>query len=305
MKNLCKIILVAFIAVASWDEVVANDNHNALFGVDTSKEMIAFSDTIQGKFGENGKKSVCEKLSKTDIYPEINNKYGDWAVMGEFFYNNNSYSIEQLENLLGLQIYYMDIKRDDKENVCTYVMTTDKSYMDTQITQQELARFEKFLFEHEIYESYDTNNESRESYIAALKFFKYHNKIEVFYAKTTLEKLNEFIRALQILNDKSDECSPIAIYSFLYGKAQTADIRSAYKEVRSDCLLNTMSQDNRLMYCSLPTQIIKKAPAGTIAAEMRKLDCNAEASKCEQYTKELRTIIHFVADKLHYKLDYD
>lgn len=229
MKNTQKIFvaicMVAFSLghIFAFDEnaVIINDSggYNALFGIDTSKDII--SDIIKGQLGENVGQSVCEKIDKTDIYPEIDIRDENLQIIGDFFYGFDSYSDKQMENLFKIHIDYMEIKRNDNESVCTYIIAIDKSYMNTRMTKDELKRFDDFLLKYKLPIDREYN---REYYLDILKFFKHYGKMDAFYDDNALaiKVFKAFLRlegevARHIEGGK--DYALIAMYRFANGEA--------------------------------------------------------------------------------------
>ena len=112
-------------------------------------------------------KSVCENVDIGVLFYATSKSLS----IGEFFYkvndeNYDSFSKKYLANndmtnkfmkhtlsLLGTHTHYTEIKRSDKEIVCAYKLTFD--YLKTQITEQELERFERFAAENDMYDWYN------------------------------------------------------------------------------------------------------------------------------------------------------
>ncbi len=297
MKNTQKIIFAIFMVAFSLghifafdeNEVIINDsgNFNAIFGIDTSKEVI--TDTIQGQLGENSGKSICETLPKTEIYPEIDAQSDDLQIIGDFFYGYDSYSVAQIENLFKIRIDYMEIKRKDNESVCVYVISTDKSFMDTKLNSEEVERFEDFLLENELYND-------RKYYRDILKFFTRYGKADAFYDDNDLaiKVFKAFLRlegevGRDIEGDK--DYAPIAMYRFVNGEALTEE--PPYSKLRFD---DKQLSEFRATRRDFPYKLTQKNVQ----------DCHyPNMPNCKRYEKELRTIIHFVKDKIadwHYIL---
>lgn len=125
-------------------------------------------------------------------------------------------------SLLGAKTYYTEIKRSDKESVCAYKLVFD--YLNTQLTEQELERLERFAAESNAYDWYN-RDDNKEHILYALKFIKYHNKIdELVYdriGKNT--RLDEY--ALHPLKELGGRLFSIAKYDMsiikmVYGKVQ-------------------------------------------------------------------------------------
>lgn len=109
--------------------------------------------------------SVCKKLSYDDIiskFPTLD--YG------------NNLTNEQVDVLLGRKLYVKEIKRSDKESMCVYKLGFDS--LKTKLSKQELESFERYLAENDWYNSYENN---KYIYLAAVKFSKFRNALEEIY----------------------------------------------------------------------------------------------------------------------------
>lgn len=122
-------------------------------------------------------------------------------------------------SLLGAKPYYTEIKRSDKESVCAYKLVFD--YLNTQLTEQELERFERFAAENNAYDWYN-NDDNKEHILYALKFIKYHNKIdELVYDR--LGK-NVDLSELKELGGRLLGIGDMRIVKMIYGKVQMGDV---------------------------------------------------------------------------------
>lgn len=123
-------------------------------------------------------------------------------------------------SLLGAKPYYTEIKRSDKESVCAYKLVFE--YLNTQLTEQELERFERFTAEYNAYDWY--NNDDNKKYIlSALKFIKYHNKIdELVYDRLGKNaSLGEYaLHPLKELGGRLLGIGDMRIVKMIYGKVQ-------------------------------------------------------------------------------------
>lgn len=295
MKNTQKIFLAIFMVafalgrIFAFDEnaVITNDSssYNALFGIDTSKEII--TDTFQGRLGDNSGQSVCETLPKTEIYPEIDAKSDDLQMIGDFFYGYDSYSAEQIENLFKIRIDYMEIKRKNNESVCAYVIAIDKSFVNTKLSSDEVERFEDFLLENELYDD-------RKYYRDILKFFKHYGKMDAFYDDNALaiKVFKAFLRLegeVESATESGKDYAPIAMYRFANGEALD---EPPYSKLRFG---DKQLSEFRATWRDLPHKLTQKNVQNCLYQHL---------PNCKRYEMELRTIIHFVADKLDYELWY-
>lgn len=86
-------------------------------------------------------------------------------------------------NKLVMRYYNAEIKKSDKETICVYMVTTGQGYLDTELTPQEIEQFERFLVEKSHDGAYERFEKNKEYFLKVLKFFKYHNKLDVLYNK--------------------------------------------------------------------------------------------------------------------------
>lgn len=301
MKNTQKIFLAIFMVafalgrILAFDEnaVITNDSssYNALFGIDTSKEII--TDTIQGRLGDNSGQSVCETLPKAEIYPEIDATSDDLQMIGDLFYGYDSYSAEQIENLFKIRIDYMEIKRKNNESVCVYVIAIDKSFWDTKLSSDEVERFEDFLLENELYLENALYDE-RKYYRAILKFFKHYGKMDTFYDDNDLafKVFKAFLRLegeVECATESGKAYAPIAMYRFADGEALD---EPPYSKLRFG---DKQLSEFRATWGDLPHKLTQK----------NLQNCHyPNLPNCKRYERELRTIIYFVKDKLSDELWY-
>ena len=166
-------------------------------------------DSTQGKFGEG--QSVCNNAKKEDIfishYGIMFNKIGNLS---------GGLSAEQVEKILNAQISYIDIKRNEKDNICGYVMTMDNTYSKVTLTSQEIGQLERALADNNQYRYYESSKEVKRDYYTALKFLKYIKRWNIPNDKNGLEALDSLGQTLSYLNS----AEPVAIHNFLFGKKQ-------------------------------------------------------------------------------------
>ena len=301
MKKTQKIFLaICMVALSlgrifAFDEnaVIINDsgNFNAISGIDTSKEII--TDTIQGRLGDNSGQSVCETLPKTEIYPEIDANNNSFERIGDFFFGFDLYSAKQVENLFKIRIDYMEIKRKANESVCVYVISTDKSFMKTKLSSEELERFKKFVVEYDIYDNY----RGEKYYLNVLKFFKHYGKIEAFYDNNALAS-SIFMTFLKLegefesATESGIDYAPIAMYEFV-DKEVLAE--PPYSKFKFDYGEYIYLNGHRVSWRDLPHKLTQKNVQNCRYPHL---------PNCKRYERELRTIINFVKDKLSNELWY-
>lgn len=183
-----------------------------------------FVDSTQGKLGEGN--SVCNNLSKEAVFSAYYRDGGYFSKLGSFIFSGE-YSIAQVENLLNAQVHYMEIKRDEKESICAYVMATNTAYKQVKLTSQEIARLEKALADNDKYSEYEKRKVRKDEYYTALKFLKYHNKFTVPSESVGLKALQDLTNVLwsiDMLDTNHIMARNIAIIRMLYGKAQSEKV---------------------------------------------------------------------------------
>lgn len=178
--------------------------------------FFGFTKSATGKFGEG--QSVCNNINKSDIFPR---HYGEnFRNVGRFIGITDA---TQAESVLGAQIHYIEIKRSDTESICGFVLATNKDYNSVKLTSQDMANLEKALAEGGEYKSYEQSKERQAAYHTALKFFKYHNKMESLPNSSgeliTMQNLGKWLWNIGIL-DSDKVGKNIAMIRFIHGKAQ-------------------------------------------------------------------------------------
>lgn len=80
-----------------------------------------------------------------------------------------------------IRYYGGEIKKSDKETICLAVPMFSIDYLATDLTPQEIERFERFLLEKEAddYRNYESN---KAECLNALKFLKHYNKLDEWYS---------------------------------------------------------------------------------------------------------------------------
>lgn len=166
-------------------------------------------DSATGKFGEG--QSVCNNISKGDIFGySYSSKF---KGMGELA---GGLSAEQVEKILNVQINYIDIKRDEKDDICGFVVTADSPHSKIMLTSQEIGQLERALAGSNKYHYYETNKNAKENYYAALKFLKYIKRWNIPNNRNGLESLENLGQKVSSLSGQTR----ISIKRFLFGKEQ-------------------------------------------------------------------------------------
>ena len=211
MKTISKMASVAVLALST--------SGCAFFG-----DMFGIVDSTQGKLGEG--QSVCNNLSKNEVFSAYYGNGGYFSQLGSFIFSGQ-YTIAQIENLLGAQVHYMEIKRSDKESICAYIISTNTAYKQTNLTSQEIAKLERALVDNDEYSEYEKRKVRKDEYYTALRFLKYHNKFTVPSESVGLKALRDLANVLwniDMLDANAIMARNIAIVRMLYGKAQSEKV---------------------------------------------------------------------------------
>lgn len=107
-----------------------------------------------------------------------------------------------------------EFKIDNKESICAYMNVYDLSFLNTQLTQDDIEQFERYMAEKGEYDEYE---KYKEFYIRTLKFFKYYrNQIPSYKTKDLIytNNMGAVILDLQKYNGK------IELSRYVYGKVQ-------------------------------------------------------------------------------------
>lgn len=190
----------------------------ALFGLSSSSE------STKGKLGEG--QSVCNTLPKSNIFHAY--YQNTFKNIGSFVFGGQ-YTIAQVENLLGAQVYYIELNRSEKESVCAYIMATNTTYKQVKLTSQEIGQLESALAENDAYSEYERNDNIKDEYHTAMKFLKYHNKLAVPSNSLGLQSLRSLTKFLWEVDRIGSGLAArnIAITRFIHGKMQEDRV---YKE---------------------------------------------------------------------------
>lgn len=127
---------------------------------------------------------LCEKVGRSILLGSLT-----WESrrLLSFTSGIDTYEItpQQIQDLtlshLGANGYFMGIKRNSRESLCVYTLTFD--YLKTEISEEELLRFEQFLAQNQLYYQYEQSEESKSMFLHIYKLLKYNNKIEEMYRR--------------------------------------------------------------------------------------------------------------------------
>ncbi len=185
-----KIIFVLMFSLG----LVSAENIDAVCG-ENKKYMSDFED---GRISE----LVVEIVDNTAY--DMSNKKQNEAIMK--LYN-------QLHSLIYSQ-HSKEFKIDNKESICAYMNVSDLSFLNTQLTQDDIEQFERYMAQKGWYEGYE---DDKELYLQMLKFFKYYHKYIPSY-KTAAYSFGAIISKIQNLI-KQDNIG-IALDRYVYGTFQ-------------------------------------------------------------------------------------
>lgn len=269
MKKLIKLNKMAFLAFAGL-AIGGCGFFGDLFGVSNVN-------STQGKFGEG--QSVCNTLSKNDIFPAY---YGNtFGEIGSFIGAKN---MAQVENVLGAQVHYMELKRSEKESVCAFVMATNTAYKQVSLTSQEITKLEKDLVSNNKYSEYERDKYAKDAYFTAMKFLKYHNKLTT-QNLTNLQSLGKLLWAVDRVDDTNFAARNITTTRFIHGKAQDERV---YKEGPM-ALVAVYTNINHLNHTLKSPMLKTKQPCNSVSMS------NAE---CFSRIDEIRAIKNYAESVL-------
>lgn len=107
-----------------------------------------------------------------------------------------------------------EFKIDNKESICAYMNVYDLSFLNTQLTQDDIENFERYMAEKGEYESYE---KYRESYLQVLKLFKYYHKYIPSYKTQEVYDING---VMATINNLQNYNGAVELYRYVYGKRQ-------------------------------------------------------------------------------------
>ena len=214
MKTMNKMALVAVVGVVIsgcgfFDDLFGQEstNSNSILSINNYKAAVI---SAKGKLGDG--KSMCGKFSKGEIFGNSDYEGEILNNLGKFLFDGK-YSVAQMESKMDMQVHYAEIKESEKESICVYIMTFDTAFLNTKLTAQDIEQFERFLAQRGEYKDKD------EKYILdALKFFKYYNVIDKFYAQ--YDKVRQYGDVYKNLSKFVALSSYITGYNFVYGTKQ-------------------------------------------------------------------------------------
>lgn len=189
--------------------------------------------------------SVANAESVCNSYSIKNGKPFHFGSYMSYFATGN-WKQEKYWDELVMRYYTSEIKKSDKETLCIYMGTTRQGYLNTQLTPQDIERFERFLVEKVDSEKYrvwyEEEDGDKDSYLKVLKFFKYYNKLDILYNKKDISigligrwglydpstnSLDMIASALKFYENEA----VIVIKRFVYGK----DMGSAFCIPKLEC----------------------------------------------------------------------
>lgn len=183
MKKIALILLFGLVSIANAESLCERD-FNEIFGSMTN--------------------SIANLMANYVIKREVDEYKID-------FENRLAEKAKYYESIL-VGFYAKEFKTSNKEeSICAYMMSIDMTFLNTELTAQEIERFEQFLIKKDNYQSYERN---KNDFLMALKFLKYHNMIEQYYK--TGNEIAQLAENLTYLIDKHGE---MKFERFVYGKS--------------------------------------------------------------------------------------
>lgn len=143
------------------------------------------------------------------------------AVCGEIpylkeHYGNFHYVVDGdiLRKKLLLNHHSKEFKIDNKESICAYMNVYDLSFLNTQLTQDDIEQFERYMAEKGEYENYE---EYKKFYTQILKLFTYYRNHISSYKTLKIYDIDGVGAVIKYLREHNGE---IRLYRFIYGKSQ-------------------------------------------------------------------------------------
>lgn len=165
-------------------------------------------DSTQGKLGEG--QSVCNNINEDGL------PFFHYDILNTIGKLSGGLSAEQVAKILNVQISYIDIKRNEKNNICGFVMTTSNTYQKVALTSQEIGQLERALADNGEYGDYEESKGTQKVYYTALKFLKYIKRWNIPNNKKGIDNLSKLGYTLLDL----DKQTPVTIHRFVLGKQQ-------------------------------------------------------------------------------------
>lgn len=224
-------------------------------------------DSTQGKLGEG--QSVCNNINKDDLRFQ----YRSLNTIGKL---SGGLSAEQVAKILNVQISYIDIKRNEKNNICGFVTTTNNTYQKVTLTSQEIGQLERALADNSRYGSYEESKERQKVYYTALKFLKYIKRWNIPNNEKGIDNLFELGDSLLYL----DKTTPVGIYRFVLGKQQDYNGYASTIHIKEDTNLDEL-RDFVSEY------------------KTKKHYCEYETKECPGHLNEVRAIKNYAESVLN------
>ena len=213
-------------------------------------------DSTQGKLGEG--QSVCNNIDKG----YLNFHYDSLNTIGKL---SGGLSVEQVAKILNVQINYIDIKRNEKNNICGFVTTTNNTYQKVTLTSQEIGQLERALADNSEYGDYEESKGTQKVYYTALKFLKYIKRWNIPNNEKGISNLVNLGGTLLDL----ENTTPVGIHRFVLGKQQV------YNRYNSTTL------------------IAEKTNLNELRDVVRYSSCRDDDDECSSHLNELRAIKNY------------
>lgn len=185
------------------------------------------------------------------------------AVCGENKYlkNNIGFSNEVNEDILNKLILHhhsKEFKIDNKESICAYMNVYDLSFLNTQLTQDDIEQFERYMAENGWYERYER---SKEFFTQALKLFTYYRNHISSYKTQRLDNIDAIGGVAEYLQKYN---GAIRLYRYVYGKSQDyyhiwGDSFNYFKETvakKMTCSEATANSQEELAECARNKKVL-------------------------------------------------
>lgn len=141
------------------------------------------------------------------------------ALCGENRYLKNTIGFsnevnEDILNKLILHHHSKEFKIDNKESICAYMNVYDLSFLNTQLTQDDIEQFERYMAEKGDYGYYERR---KEFYTQILKLFTYYRNHISSYKTLKIYEIDGVGAVIKYLREHNGE---IILDRYVYGKSQ-------------------------------------------------------------------------------------
>lgn len=167
---------------------------------------------------------------------------------------------KEVDNILNLMLSHhsKEFKIDNKESICAYMNVYDLSFLNTQLTQDDIEQFERYMAEKGKYEEYE---KYKKFYTQILKFFTYYHNHIPSYKTQDISNIDGVGQVMQYQQEYKN--NRITLYRYVYGKRQGNIMRDnsfdKFKEEvakKTTCSETTANSKEELAECAKNKRIL-------------------------------------------------